>query len=35
MLYARRRMTSPPVLFRGYTAESLAEQICEHETRRQ
>ena len=33
MLYARRRMSSPPVVFRGYTAKSLAEQIREHETR--
>jgi hypothetical protein len=33
LLYVRRRMTSPPVVFRGYTAKSLAEQIREHETR--
>ena len=33
LLYAWRRMTSPPVVFRGYTAKSLAEQIREHETR--
>ena len=33
MLYARRRMSSPPVVFRGYTATSLAEQIREYETR--
>jgi hypothetical protein len=25
----------PPVVFRGYTAKSLAEQIREHEARRQ
>jgi hypothetical protein len=35
LLYVRRRMSSPPVVFRGYTAESLAEQIREHEARRQ
>ena len=34
LLYVRRRMTSPPVVFRGYTAKSLAEQIREHERRR-
>jgi len=34
LLYARRRMTSPPVVFRGYTAKSLAEQIRAHEARR-
>jgi hypothetical protein len=28
-----RGMTSPPVVFRGYTAKSLAEQIREHEAR--
>jgi hypothetical protein len=26
-------MTSPPVVFRGYTAKSLAEQIRAHEAR--
>ncbi len=30
----RGRMSSPPVVFRGYTAKSLAEQIREHEARR-
>jgi hypothetical protein len=35
LLYARRRMSSPPVVFRGYTAKSLAEQIREHEARQQ
>jgi hypothetical protein len=35
LLYVRRRMTSPPVVFRGHTAKSLAEQIREHEARRQ
>jgi hypothetical protein len=33
LLYVRRRMTSPPVVFRGYTADSLAEQIREYEAR--
>ena len=33
MLYARRRKSSPPVVFRGYTAKSLAKQIREHEAR--
>jgi hypothetical protein len=33
LLYVRRRMSSPPVVFREYTAKSLAEQIREHETR--
>jgi hypothetical protein len=33
LLYVRRRMSSPPVVFRGYTAKSLAEQIREHEAR--
>jgi len=33
LLYVRRGMTSPPVVFRGYTAKSLAEQIREHEAR--
>jgi hypothetical protein len=33
LLYVRRRMTSPPVVFRGYTPKSLAEQIREYETR--
>jgi hypothetical protein len=31
MLYVRRRTSSPPLVFRGYTAEALAEQIREHE----
>jgi hypothetical protein len=26
-------MSSPPVVFRGYTAKSLAEQIREYEAR--
>ena len=34
LLYVRRRMTSPPVVFRGWTAEAVAEQISEHEERR-
>jgi hypothetical protein len=34
LLYVRRRMTSPPIVFRGYTAESVAEQIREYEARR-
>jgi hypothetical protein len=25
------RMTSPPIVFRGVTAEAVAEQIREHE----
>ena len=33
LLYVRRRMTSPPVVFRGYTAQSLVDQIHEHEAR--
>jgi hypothetical protein len=33
LLYVRRRMASPPVVFRGYTAKSLAEQIREYEAR--
>ena len=33
LLYVRRRMSSPPVVFRGYTAEALAGQIREHEAR--
>ena len=33
LLYVRRRMTSPPVVFRGYTAKSLAEQIRDHDAR--
>ena len=33
LLYVRRRMSSPPVIFRGYTAEALATQIREHEAR--
>jgi hypothetical protein len=31
LLYVRRRMSSPPVVFRGYTPKSLAEQIREYE----
>jgi hypothetical protein len=33
LLDLRRRMSSPPVVFRGYTAKSLAGQIREHEAR--
>jgi hypothetical protein len=33
LLYVRRRMSSPPVVFRGYTAKSLAAQIRAHEAR--
>ena len=33
VLYARRRKSSPPVVFRGYTAKALADQIREHEAR--
>jgi hypothetical protein len=33
LLYTRRRMASPPVVFRGYTAKSLAKQIRDHEER--
>ena len=33
LLYVRRRMSSPPVVFRGYTAKSLAEQIRGYEAR--
>jgi hypothetical protein len=33
--YARRRKTSPPVVFRSDTAEGLARQIREHERRYQ
>ena len=33
LLYVRRRMSSPPVVFRGWAAKSLAEQIREHEAR--
>jgi hypothetical protein len=35
MIYARRRKSSPPVVFRGYTAEALAGQIREYERRHQ
>jgi hypothetical protein len=34
LLYVRRRMSSPPVVFRGYTAEAVAAQIREWEERR-
>jgi hypothetical protein len=34
LLYVRRRMTSPPVVFRAYTAETLASQIRGWEGRR-
>ena len=34
LLYVRRRMSSPPVVFRGWTAEAVAKQIHEHEQRR-
>jgi hypothetical protein len=33
LLYVRRRRSSPPVVFRGYTAKALAEQIRAHEAR--
>jgi hypothetical protein len=31
MLYARRRMTSPPVVFRAITPVAVAAQIIEYE----
>jgi hypothetical protein len=31
VVYARRRRTSPAVLFRGVTAEAVAKQIHEYE----
>ena len=31
ILYARRRMTSPPAVFRGATPEAVAKQITEYE----
>lgn len=31
LLYARRRLTSPPVVFRAETAAGLETQICEYE----
>jgi hypothetical protein len=31
VLYARRRKTSPPVVFRAATAEDLAAKITEYE----
>jgi hypothetical protein len=34
LLYARRRMTSPPVVFRAATAEELAAKIREYEDAR-
>ncbi len=34
LLYARRRMTSPPVVFRDVTGEGLARQIREWERQR-
>ena len=33
LLYVRRPKSSPPVVFRGYTAETLAGQIREYEAR--
>jgi hypothetical protein len=33
LLYVRRRKSSPPIVFRGYTPKSLAEQIREYEAR--
>ena len=34
LLYARRRMTSPPVVFRDVTGEGLVRKIREWEERR-
>jgi hypothetical protein len=34
ILYARRRKTSPPVVFRAATAEELAAKIREYEAAR-
>jgi hypothetical protein len=34
ILYVRRRMTSPPVVFRAETAGDLATQMHEHELKR-
>jgi hypothetical protein len=33
LLYVRRRMSSPPVVFRAVTVEELAAQIREYEAR--
>jgi hypothetical protein len=33
LLYVRLRRSSPPVVFRGYTAKALAKQIRAHEAR--
>ena len=34
LLYTRRRLSSPPVVFRGWTVEALAAQIREYEAQR-
>ena len=34
LVYARRRMSSPPVVFRGVTAQAVAEQISKYEEAR-
>ena len=34
LLYARRRKSSPPIVFRAATAEELAAKIREHEAAR-
>jgi hypothetical protein len=34
LLYARRRRTSSPVVFRGTSAQDVAKQIREHEEAR-
>ena len=34
LMYVRRMKTSPPPVFRGYTAEALAAQIREYEAAR-
>ncbi len=33
LLYARRRLSSPPVVFRSTSADDLARQVREHEER--
>jgi len=34
LLYARRRLTSPPVVFRAATADELAAKVAEWEASR-